>query len=382
MPALAIGGTALGFGPPTVASRMAHWFSLAENAARNVYIGIDSVTEWPDYGGVEGVGSLLRTAMNDIWGSRGYGWMGTHRNVAIPGTTEWTVGSNWTGYTKQDLNDDGLWPSVEGRTHAGSTTVSAANLLTLNTIPQTTTRFEIVWQDMSTAVGPFAYRIDGGAWVDNPATRTGSNTMKRELINSAAATSIDFRPSNAAGTVATACGIVGVSLLNANSTGVLFHNFGMSGKSASQMTRGSRGDPLSFFSVMDTPDLVILESGNDCTTTATTGEEGYVDIWARNMLEIVAAIPDTASIVLTTIPPLDHDAYPTRSHAMQQSWRDMTLRLGKTIGAPVSDVFTGQGGIYSAALASGFQTWGDGAHEAQPGHNDMLARLERILGMD
>jgi len=380
MPALSIAGTRLPFGPRSPDERMSHWRGLSPTGARTVAVGIDSVSEYNDFGGVSSYSNLLRDRLNDEYGSRGYGWMPCHRNQAIPSTDEWTVGANWTSVSVRDVNDDAPF-ATDGRQHAGSTSTSAANLLTLSLaqIPGTVTRFEIVWQDLAGTAGPWAYRIDGGAWVDNPATRVGDGTMKRLLVSSAITSTLDIRPCNAAGTTATACIIDAVSLLNANSTGSLMHLFAMAGRSMSQLTRGSLGSTLSFFSVMDTPDLVILESGNDATTTITTGQEGHVGIFVENTLRCIAAIPTSASLVILTIPPIDHVTYPQRSLAMQTEWAETMHVIGASVGAPVIDIFQEWGGSYAAAEALGFQSVGGSAHSTQAGQQDIYERICAVI---
>jgi len=379
--ALSINGTRLQFGPRSVDERMSHWFGLPANAARDVLIGIDSVTEWNNFIGVNGVGELLRNTMNAEWGSRGHGFLGVHRNQAIPNANEWVTGASWVGFTKQDLNDDGLWPGTEGLQHPGSTSTAATNLLTLNEIPETTTRFEHVWQDMSGVAGAWAYRIDGGSWVDNPATRTNNNAMKRELIASSISTSLDIRPCNAAGTTATLAGYDGVILLNNNTEGTLYHLVSKSGALAQQMARSSRGSPLSLFSLVDTLDLAIIESGNDATTTKTVGDEGNPYLFGLNLMRICAAVPSTASIVLMTIPPLDDATFPDRPISLQEDWVDETFKVARAVGAPVVDIFTAWGGSYTAAVNLGFTSVGDGLHATQAGHDDMHTRLCATLGI-
>lgn len=380
MSKLALSGTPIKLGTvtPSVGSRrLRNWLNAAVGGSPNVWLGMDSLAEWKAFAGANGYAEKLRATLQSTFGNRGNGWFGVHRNQSIPNANEWTIGANWVkGLLSPNPGtpqDTGPFPD-DVVTHAGTTSVLAADLITVAEPQPPFDSYEIFYNDNAGAAGTWAYRADGGAWVNGPA-QVGDNALKKLTVAGTFATSLDIRPSNAAGSTPTKTSICGVRFLNSG-TGARVDNVCHSGETMQTLIREGIGRSLSsWLPLFDTPDLIVVDSGND----AVSGNDPVT--FGQNFLRYLTRLPSTCAIILVTPPPFDPVANPTRPYVVQSAFRDQYYKVAAAVGAEVIDIYNAWGESYTTAQGLGFTSIGDGLHPLDLGHQDIHDRVARRLGL-
>jgi hypothetical protein len=171
---------------------------------------------------------------------------------------------------------------------------------------------------------------------------------------------------------------IGVYSVDPNTTsGLIVHNLGCSGQLLTNLVRESAGDPLAWFdsvvsnpvSLKIQPDLVIGMFSNDVVLNDTTR-------WRNDLTKLVTRVRPYADVILMN-PYERSDISATR----QSAYRSTTASLAAARSCALLDLYQ----AYASAGATGWAEANavglmlDAAHPSQLGHNDISARVWRLL---
>ena len=301
----------------------------------------------------------------------GYGFRGLWLRDGFQ--PEWKEVGTWTGTSRNDPFD--VCPFAEGRRSNGG----ALTTLTWNRpSPVTVAGFDLYWFNMQGA-GNWQYRVDNGAWVNmNQPLVTADNKLHKFYVGQSVQTKVDVRAYNGSSACLAPIGGIGIYAADPNTAlGLIVHNLGAGGQFLSDLVRSSNGDPLAWFdavvsnplSLSIQPDLVIAMFSNDVI-------QHNLTFWKDNLTKLVNRVRLYADVLLMI--PYERGGY---SPTVQAQYRTATRNVAADRRCAVLDLYA----AYAAAGATGFDAANraglmlDDLHPSQIGHNDISARVWRLL---
>ena len=314
---------------------------------------------------------LSTATAHAIGPSLGFGFRGVWLRTGLQ--PEWKTTGTWIETVATDPFDVGLFG--DGIRSGGG---ASATLVWTRPSPVTVAGFDLYWFNMANA-GNWQYRVDHGAWVNmNQVRSPADNKMHKFYVGQPVQTSVEVRAYN--GSSACVAPIAGIGLYSADpntNSGLIVHNAGAGAEFLSDLVKTTSGDRLSWFdsvvsnpvSLAIRPDLVLSMFSNDVT-------QNNVTSWRANLIKLVKRLHPYADIVLMN--PYERGGF---SPAVQGQYRSTTTSVATAYSCAVLDLYV----AYAAAGAEGWAAANraglmlDNLHPSQLGHNDISARVWRLL---
>ena len=364
----------------TVPPRALERWSCARSAVLNVVCIGDSITEGT-HGGCDyahgGSGSWverLATAMSRAIGPTvGYGFRGLWLGLDANSDHEWSAVGTWTRTLPSQVYD--VCPFGDGFRSSGG---AGAVLTWTKPAGVTVSGFDLYWFNMAGA-GNWQYSVDSGAWIKmGQPLALHDNKLHKFYVPLPVRANVRIRAYNGAAACVAPIGGIGVySQDPRSSTGVVVHNLGRDENFLGTFVRAGAGDPMAWLDkVVANPaapisqtSLVIMMFSNDVIF-------GSPATWQANLLNLVNRVRPYADVLLMS--PFEQGG---RDPVMQATFRATTESVAATQQCGHLDLYdawsaAGDTG-YAAANADGLML--DGLHPSQLGHNDIAARVWRLL---
>jgi hypothetical protein len=286
---------------------------------------------------------------------------------------EWTSTGTWTATTPSDAFD--VCPFGAGlRSSGGASTM----LAWIRPTPVTVVGFDLYWFNLANA-GNWQYRVDGGSWLNmNQTLAPADNKLHKFYVGTPVETSVEIRAYNGSSPCLAPIGGIGLYSVDPNTArGLVVHNLGAGGELLAHLVRPSAGDPLAWFdkvvsnpvSLLNRPDLVIAMFTNDVIQNNTTS-------WKNNLVKFVRRVQPYADVLILS--PFERGDF---SASVQSQYRSATISAVNATRCALFDIYnayaTAGATGYAAAKQAGLMY--DVSHPSQLGHNDIAARVWRIL---
>jgi lysophospholipase L1-like esterase len=314
---------------------------------------------------------LATAASHPIGPDAGLGFRGLWRLDGYQ--PEWRKEGNWTGTTRTDPFDVGLFG--RGIRSIGG---SATTLTWTKPSNVSVAGFDLYWFNAPNA-GNWQYRVDNGAWLNMNQTRpSADNKLYKFYVGRPMQSSVQIRAHNGTAACLAPIGGIGIYSVDPNTShGLIVHNLGADGQTLANLVRTSSGDPLAWFdavvsnpeSLKIQPDLVIAMFSNDVALNDITR-------FRNDLTKFVDRVRPYADVLLMN--PYERGG---SSPSAQSNYRATTASLAAAKNCGLLDLYQAyaSAGATGYAQANGVGLMYDGAHPSQLGHNDISARVWRLL---
>ena len=343
---------------------------------RPVRNGCDTRREKIDYeqGGSGSWVERLSTALGRALGPTvGYGFRGLWLGVDANSDSEWHAAGTWTRTTSSQPFD--VCPFGDGF----SSSAGAGAILTWRKPAGVTVNgFDLYWFNQAGA-GNWQYSVDNSAWTNmNQSLGPHDNKLHKFYVPKPVHLNVRIRAYDGTTVCVAPIGGIGVYADDPRTShGVVVHNLGRDENFLNVFVRTSSGDPLAWLdavvsnppSLTVQPALVITMFSNDVLITD-------ANTWQANLRQLIDRVHPYADVLL--INPYEQSG---RDPVTQSTFRSTTATVAASQHCGLLDLYdawsvAGDTG-WAAANADGLMY--DGLHPSQPGHNDIAARVWRLL---